>query len=135
VANLTKNTFKPFFYRYLSENELLDGGQVQLPPATSSAHQPPPPPPPHHGTSATDGSPQRSYYVWKEPPATLPPAFDQYGNQIQVSASAAAAAAASAQQQQQQLQMSSGGDTTSPPRHSSYASQVGYYLQTQQTPV
>ena len=33
--------------------------------------------------SGGSGQPgQRSYYVWKEPPTALPPAYDQYGNQV-----------------------------------------------------
>ncbi len=107
-------------HRYMSENELLEGGQIQLPPAVGSSAQYP------AATTASDpaGSPQRNYYVWKEPPTTLPPAYDQYGNQIQVQVS----------QQQQPQQAAAGVDAASPPRHASYASQVGYYLQ-QQAPV
>ena len=62
--------------RYMSENELLEGGQIQLPPGAT----------PVVVTSVASGVPgqpgQRSYYVWKEPPAGLPPAYDQYGNQV-----------------------------------------------------
>ena len=62
-------------FRYLSENELLEGGQIQLPPSAT----------PVVVTSVAGGSGhqgQRSYYVWKEPPTALPPAYDQYGNQV-----------------------------------------------------
>ena len=64
------------YFRYLSENELLEGGQIQLPPTAT----------PVVVTSVASGGSgqpgQRSYYVWKEPPAALPPAYDQYGNQV-----------------------------------------------------
>ena len=64
------------YFRYLSENELLEGGQIQLPPTAT----------PVVVTSVASGGVgqpgQRSYYVWKEPPSALPPAYDQYGNQV-----------------------------------------------------
>jgi len=98
--------------RYMSDGELLDSS-IGIP--TSSAAV---------VTSVGAGvdltgsntSPQRTYYVWKDPPQTHLSGYNHAvpggpGSQYPVP-----------------------DNTNSPVRHASYASQVGYYLQQQQNP-
>ena len=83
----------------MSDGELLDstGG---IPTSTSAVSQ---------GLEMTSTtSPQRTYYVWKDPPQShMPPAGYNHGGYPPE-------------------------PSNSPVRHTSYASQVGYYLQQQQ---
>ena len=96
------------FSRYLSDGELLDstGGSISNPGVV--------------GIPVTSGidsntSPPRTYYVWKDPP----PQSHMTGYEMSYPVVTDAPGP---------------GGANSPIRHSSYASQVGYYLQQQQPP-
>lgn len=80
-----------FFHRYLSDGELLESAGV-LPVSTSSGMD-----------MTSTSSPQRTYYVWKDPPQTHLSGYE-YPTE----------------------------GSSSPVRHTTYASQVNYYLQQQQ---
>jgi len=98
--------------RYLSDGELLDstGGSISNPgvvgiPVTS-------------GIDSINTSPPRTYYVWKDPP----PQSHMTGYEMSYPVVSDAPP------------VGGPGGANSPIRHSSYASQVGYYLQQQQPP-
>ena len=100
------------FSRYLSDGELLDstGGSISNPgvvgiPVTS-------------GIDSINTSPPRTYYVWKDPP----PQSHMTGYEMSYPVVSDAPP------------VGGPGGANSPIRHSSYASQVGYYLQQQQPP-
>ena len=100
-----------YFCRYLSDGELLDstGASISNPgvvgiPVTSVGID-------------SNTSPPRTYYVWKDPP----PQSHMTGYEMSYPVVTGDAPGLA-------------GGANSPIRHSSYASQVGYYLQQQQPP-
>ena len=107
-----ENHYYNFCSRYLSDGELLDstGGSISNPgvvgiPVTS-------------GIDSINTSPPRTYYVWKDPP----PQSHMTGYEMSYPVVTDAPP------------VGGPGGANSPIRHSSYASQVGYYLQQQQPP-
>jgi len=69
-------------------------------------------------TGQSSTSPQRTYYVWKDPPQTHLAGYQNHPGQGPPPGS----------------QYPGAESSSSPVRHASYASQVGYYLQQQQPP-
>ena len=100
-----------FYLRYMSDGELLESS-IGIPTSTGSAAAVVTSVGAGVDLTGSSTSPQRTYYVWKDPPQTHLSGYNHVP--------------------QPQPPLYPPESSNSPVRHASYASQVAYYLQQQQ---